>query len=53
LDEFVVQEVLESYDAEFTDKEFEQLVSRCEPENENPRAVVESSVMTSLQIMDD
>jgi len=47
------QEFLESHDAEFTDKEFEQLATRCEPENENPNAVVEISLTTRLQIMDD
>jgi hypothetical protein len=49
----VVQEVLESRDAEFIDKEFEQLATRCEPENENPHAVVESFLTTRLQIMGD
>lgn len=49
----VVQEVLESHDAEFTDKEYEQLATHCEPENENPHAVVESSLTTHLQIIDD
>jgi hypothetical protein len=49
----VVEEVLESHDAEFTDKEFQQLATRCEPENENPHAVVESSLTTHLQIIDD
>ena len=53
MDEGVVQEVLESHDAEFADKKFEQLASRCETENENPHAVVENSVTTRLQIMDD
>lgn len=49
----MIQEVLESRDAEFTDNAFEQLVTRCEPENENPHAVVESSLTTRLQIMGD
>lgn len=49
----MVQEVLESHDAEFTDKVFEQLATCCETENENPHAVVESSLTTRLQIIDD
>jgi hypothetical protein len=49
----VFQEFLESHDAEFNDKEFEKLATRCEPENENPHAVVEISLTTRLQIMDD
>jgi hypothetical protein len=53
LDGSVVQEVLESHNAEFTDTEFEKLATRCESENENLHAVVESSLTTHLQIMDD
>jgi hypothetical protein len=53
MDEGVVQKVLESHDAEFTDKEFEQLATRCEPENENPHAAVANSLKTHLQIIDD
>lgn len=47
------QEVLESHDTEFIGKEFEQLSTHSEPENENPDAVVESSLTTCFQKMDD
>lgn len=45
----MVEEVLESHYAEFTDEEFEQLATRCELEYENPHAVVEISLTTRLR----
>jgi hypothetical protein len=53
LDKGVVQEVLEYHDAEFADKDIEQLTTRSEPEDENRDAVVENSLPTRLQMMDD